>query len=237
MKSAYIQNERKQTLIFLSLAKKVEGVTLISKIRFDRGLLKYATASLIKSISMALVQFPALNCIVQYGTMSKLLYLDQVDARLVVAKNCRGVEGVYSFPIRNTEIKTVESIFNEIQEIKKTPLEQFPFYRQLQLLQRLPLFLGKLLMNLFLFKKENQAAFWGSFTVTSLGRNSHDVCIPISGSTFAFVLGSPKIMDDKQVECNLTMVFDHRVVDGLQASRVMNAIKENLISMQSGLQV
>lgn len=234
MKSIKVSNERKQTLIFLSLAKKVKAVTFVSKVSINKNAFKYITALLVKSISLAFKDYPHLNCMMQYGYFNRLLYLDKVSARLTVSKTEKNIEGVYSYMIDNSDNKTIGAIQDEIQKIKSIPLNQSPFYHQLQLLQKLPLIIGKLFVKLLLLQKKKQSALWGSFTLTSLGKDSQFACFPISGSTFTFTLGAPQVVDDKTYECNLVMVFDHRVLDGLQASRFLNKIKENLMFLQNG---
>lgn len=232
MKLTKISDERKQTLIFLSLASHVKPITFTSKVRFKKELFKFITPLLIKSVSLAFEYYPDLNCMMKHGSLNKVLCLDRIHARLTIVKKENDIDGVYSFVIKDSNKKTVSELKNEILKIKETPLQNFSFYNRFKLLQKLPLLIGKIVTNLLLLKKENQEELWGSFTVTSLGKNSPNLCIPISGSTFTFTLGASRNLDHDLCECNLTMVFDHRILDGLQASQFLNKIKEYFIKLQ-----
>ncbi|GAB7262110.1 hypothetical protein DaDZ19_37800 [Dickeya ananatis] len=92
-----------------------------------------------------------------------------------------------------------------------------------------------MLLRLAMLSPKLQAETWGSFTVTSLGKNGPDACIPISGSTFTFTVGVinervSRPSHDMAVSqvVNLTMVFDHRVLDGRLASEFLTRIKSNM---------
>jgi len=77
----------------------------------------------------------------------------------------------------------------------------------------------------------------GTFTITNLGGFGVDIFTPIINPPQTAILGVGKIMErakvvDKQIQVapimTLTLVFDHRVVDGAKAAQFLKEIKELL---------
>ncbi|KAA8995160.1 dihydrolipoamide succinyltransferase [Affinibrenneria salicis] len=235
MKLKRIAKERKQTLVFLELAKNVPGVTLVTEIAITKqGENKVnLTAALVKAISRAMQKCSDLNVQIKFGTRDRLLALDDISARITVEKQLNGVNGVYSCIIKDTDQKSLDQIHHELDEIKRSDVANDKRYALTRLIHRLPLFLSIYLSKLLLFFTRKQAAMMGSFTVTSFGERSQFFCVPISGSTFTFTLGNLKKRESQPTEAthyvaNLVMVFDHRVLDGMSASLFLNRIKNYL---------
>lgn len=236
MKLTRISKERKQTLIFLDLSKAVRGVTLITFLEISRHNLRYATAILIKAISEGMHAFPHLNSMVKYGSRQTLLCMHEINARLTISHMGENSKGsVFSHLLLNTDTKSVSEIYNEIALIKNESLKKSDVYQKIKLIQSLPLMVGKLLSKITLLNPRNQEKLFGSFAVTSLGKNSQKCLLPISGSTFSFNIGAPFREENGILSCNLVMVFDHRVLDGLEASMFLDKIKECFIRYEGCL--
>ncbi|WJY13464.1 2-oxo acid dehydrogenase subunit E2 [Pectobacteriaceae bacterium CE90] len=239
MKLQKVSKERNQTLSFLSISKNIPAITLIREVNVSHivksAKLGSMTAITIKAISDALAKFPDLNVMVKFGSSNTLICLNDISVRLTLEKTLNGVSGVYSRVIKNTDIKTVMDIEKALKEIKHENVKESEHYRKIRLIQQLPGFLAAILMKLALRSSKTQAETWGSFTVTSLGKNGPDMCIPISGSTFTFTLGAvsekPIVAGEEIVAAwvaNLVMVFDHRVLDGKLASQLLGQVKQNI---------
>ncbi|PQQ39271.1 2-oxo acid dehydrogenase subunit E2 [Photorhabdus laumondii] len=235
MKLTKTQDNRKQTLIFLDIAKGIKGVTFVTKINISPCKMSYATSVLIKSISEALKEFRHLNCMMKYGNSTRLINMEAINARLTISKEDESQEGIYTYTIENADNKSINNIYEEISSIKKEGLKKQTSYKKIRLIQKLPLFIGRLISKCLMFNPKNQASLFGSFTVTSFGKESQNLCIPISGSTFTFTLGCPEQTEKDTYSCNLVMVFDHRVLDGVEASRFLNKVKSNFMEYESTL--
>ena len=226
---------RKQTIIFLDIAKNIRGVTLVGEVRIKKTDIKYATPILIKAISEVLSSWPHLNCMVKIGSDHRLICMDEISARLTLSYDEeRGSSGVYSALLKNTDKLTIQEINNELVKIKSEKFKK-QIYKKFKLIQKTPVFWGKLLAKSILYFSPNmQKELFGSFTVTSFGKNSQHLCIPLSGSTFTFTLGAPKKNLADSYLLNLVMVFDHRVLDGLEASIFLEKIKNNFSFYTAG---
>lgn len=229
MRNKKIDKKRNQTLIFLELAKSVRSVVLIDEIKIPQRCLKYATSILIKSISNALDDNRDLNCMIKYGSDNNIIKSKIISARLTVSyENECSCSGVYSTIIKNTDKMSPIDIYRAVSEMKHKGLEKLDNYQKIKIIQKLPYLIAKWLAKfLFYFHPTIQQEFFGSFTVTSLGKKSIKMCIPISGSTFTFQLGYPQYLDNSDFLLNITMVYDHRILDGIQASDLLNKIKSN----------
>jgi pyruvate/2-oxoglutarate dehydrogenase complex dihydrolipoamide acyltransferase (E2) component len=102
-------------------------------------------------------------------------------------------------------------------------------------LNALPLILGRWLYGLVLDNLSKRQEIQGSFTVTSLGHSRVNGFFPISSTTLAFGVGEIKdsvvVVDGEMVirpMMRLSMVFDHRAIDGAMAADILNDIGEGL---------
>ncbi|MEI7344548.1 2-oxo acid dehydrogenase subunit E2 [Dickeya chrysanthemi] len=241
MKLLQVSRERRQTLSFLAISRGIPAITVIREIDVSRivasGQQRSMTAITIKAISEALRQFPQLNAMIKFGSDSTLICPDNISTRVTLEKVLNGVSGVYSRVIKNTDRLSVADIERALQQFKQEDAATSEHYRKIRLIQRLPPLLAGLLLRLAMLSPKLQAETWGSFTVTSLGKNSPDICIPLSGSTFTFTLGlinekwSRNAHEHEEAMlhvANLSMIFDHRVLDGRLASEFLAQIKSNM---------
>ncbi|AIR68250.1 2-oxo acid dehydrogenase subunit E2 [Dickeya fangzhongdai] len=239
MKLLKVSRERRQTLSFLAISRGIPAITVMREIDVSRivagGLQRSMTAITIKAISEALRQFPQLNAMIRFGSDSTLICPDNISTRVTLEKALNGVSGVYSRVISNTDRLSVADIERALRQFKQEDAATSEHYEKIRFIQRLPPLLAGLLLRLAMLSPRRQAETWGSFTVTSLGKNSPDACIPISGSTFTFTLG---LINEKLSRnshdvamshvANLSMIFDHRVLDGRLASEFLAQIKSNM---------
>ncbi|MEJ5075871.1 2-oxo acid dehydrogenase subunit E2 [Erwinia sp. MYb535] len=221
MKLSRINPSRKQTLVFLELSKNVKGVTLINQVNIDPIKMKMVTSILVKSISIVLQEHPDLNCMLKYGSHNKLIFPDEINARITSSEKN---QGVISFQVKNSDKKTIKEINDEIKQKKIQCGDKHDIDRKIMLIRKLPLWLGILFSKLALLVSDNQISIFSSFTVTSFGQQSQHVCIPISGSTFTFTMGAPFQNSQNGYQSHLVMIFDHRVLDGMQAASFLNDI-------------
>ncbi|ACS86102.1 2-oxo acid dehydrogenase subunit E2 [Musicola paradisiaca] len=239
MKLRQVSRERRQTLSFLAISKGIPAITVMREIDVSRivagGQQRSMTAITIKAISDALRQYPQLNAMIKYGSASTLICPDNISSRVTLEKSLNGVSGVYSRVISNTDRLPVADIDRALQQFKQEDAATSEHYEKIRFIQRLPPWLASLLLRLAMLSPKLQAQTWGSFTVTSLGKNGPDACIPLSGSTFTFTLGvinekpsrNPQDMAMSHV-ATLSMIFDHRVLDGRLASEFLAQIKSNM---------
>lgn len=236
---------RKHTLCFLDHARNNSPVSInvevdmtnIFNIRLNNTRHKkysYITY-LIYIISRVLTNNPKANSSFMPGILPKMIFYKSVYAKFIVDKIISGSRAIVSAVIPNSYKLTLEEIQSEVNYYKYNEFHSDKKYYAIRILHKLPLFIGKFLFGLFMNNAAKSAELQGSFTVTSLGHYPIDNFIPISSSTLTFGVGQVRkkaVVIEDLVEIKpmmtLTMVFDHRAIDGAEAAKILIQIKNSL---------
>ncbi len=239
------QNERKHTLCFLNYAKNNAPVTIVSEIdmtnifsyrdqRKDKYKLSYISF-FISEISKVISKNPIANSFYRSGIFPKIVSLEEVNAKFTIDRTISGSQAVVSAIIPNANKISLEEIQNKIHHYKNVNFYDEKDFNPIKILHKTPVWLGQLLFRAVMRRPSKASSLQGSFTITSLGHNPIDFFYPISGSTLTFGIGQIKdrVAEDKGVisikkTMFLTMVFDHRVMDGALASHLLTEIKNKL---------
>lgn len=162
------------------------------------------TAAVARASALALVQYPAFN-----GWLVDNSYEASRNVNLAVAVSTP--DGLVAAVVPQAETKTVVQLRDEIQELAESART------------------GRL---------AGARMLGGSFTISSLGRWGVDSFAPIISAPQVAILGVGRI--DKVAreatgggvrfasEMQLTLVFDHRANDGVEAAQLLAAIVANL---------
>ena len=163
-------------------------------------------AFIIKALAASLKEFPIFNCSIDDIENGKMTLKKYFHIGIAVDTP----HGLMVPKIRNANNKNISHISNELKEISDS------------------------CRNLKIDKKE---LFGGSMTITSLGS--------IGGSFFTPIINYPEVAiigvgrsEKKQKMINgnfqtrimlpLSLSYDHRIIDGAEAARFNNSLKENL---------
>jgi pyruvate dehydrogenase E2 component (dihydrolipoamide acetyltransferase) len=161
------------------------------------------TAILLQAVACALRRHPALNALMREGGIERV---PQVNLGLAVALD----EGLAVPVIREADGKTVETLAVESRELA------------------LQARAGKL---------PPKAYQGGTFTVTNLGMTGIDWFTPILNPPQVGILGISRVAERAVVRegrvlalpmTTLTLVFDHRAIDGYPAALFMQTLRELL---------
>ncbi|MFT6097479.1 MAG: pyruvate/2-oxoglutarate dehydrogenase complex dihydrolipoamide acyltransferase (E2) component [Arenicella sp.] len=236
---------RQHTLNFLSLAGKNAPVLLTAELDMSRVQLSregfkqqghsvsYITL-LMKSVSQVVAEFPLANSIFQSGFFNnKIVLFEKVVAKFVLDK----VDDSGQRLVATATVDDCDQLLElQIQQIldgyKRANYATSDLFAKVRKLNQLPLVVGRLLYRLMLMKASFRQSVQGSFTISSLGHQPINQFVPISANTLTFGAGSvsPKVVviDGKTQTLptmTLSMVFDHRVMDGALASEILTRIK------------
>ncbi|MEM1587611.1 MAG: dihydrolipoamide acetyltransferase family protein [Candidatus Bathyarchaeia archaeon] len=161
------------------------------------------TAFIVKAAAKALEEYPIFN-----STLDKeeIKIFEEINIALAIHTE----EGLITPVIKNSNKKSIVEISNNIKELTDKALQR---------------------------KLSIEEVTGGTFTITNLGLYDVEVFIPIINPPQTGILGIGKIKK-KPIVINdqilikpiaiLTLVFDHRVVDGVPAAKFLQKIK-NLI--------
>lgn len=146
-------------------------------------------------------------------------------AAMTFERDYRGEKGVFVSLLRNPETKSLTELDNWIRSRQQVDLEHCGNFRRILRTSRLPLPLRRLLWWLGLrWSGSLRARFWGTFCLTAtaaLGASAYQVRSPL---TTAIHYG----LWDRHKNLPFRLVFDHRVLDGANAARILQELEETL---------
>ncbi len=161
------------------------------------------TAFIVKAVAQALREFPELNSSL---IDSEIRIYDEISIAIAIHTK----EGLIAPVIHDADKKGLDEISSEIQRLTSLASEN----------------------------KFGVADLTGStFTVSNLGAYGVDSFVPVINPPNTAILGvgrivrKPVIIDDKidiRSLANISLVFDHRVVDGVPAAAFLSKIKQIL---------
>ena len=155
-------------------------------------------AFIIKALVNSLKKFPNFNCSIKDEESYELILKKYFHIGIAVDTE----HGLMVPKIRNADNKKIEDISIELKDISEK------------------------CRSLKIDKKE---FFGGSMTITSLGGIGGTFFTPIINPPEVAILGVGKIVErDKNLMLPLSLSYDHRVVNGADAARFCNDLKDNL---------
>ncbi len=241
--NAAVPKARRQTLYFLEKARENCPVYLSTAVdmravkthRDQAGETLSYISYLIFVIARVLTEIPAANFTAAGFFWPRLVPNKQIDAKFTLDKTINGTRAVVSTVLKHADNLSLREIQQTINYYRDTPFDDIKEFSKLRLLQRLPMPIGRWLYNRLFASVRQRQMLQGSFTVTSLGKSSIQLFLPMTSSTLAFGVGSilqqPVWENSQWQSCpqlTLSMVFDHRVIDGALAAELLERVKTQL---------
>lgn len=164
----------------------------------------------------------------------KLVYLDDIIISVLVEREIDGERVPEPISIMQAELKTVRQINNEIKAAKKMENQSLGSLSGIGWIRFIP----KILLKVFVRiadKSVRMAKRYGKVGVTSIGMFSKDAVwfIPHGSATVLITVGS---INKKVIEIDgkiiarehlcITASFDHNLIDGAPATRILNRFIE-----------
>jgi pyruvate/2-oxoglutarate dehydrogenase complex dihydrolipoamide acyltransferase (E2) component len=180
------------------------------------------THVLIKAVAQVLKQYPYLY---GYFDGKKIILQDKVKITLPVAEN-NHVEYVV---IESPELKSLKTIASEVKaEINHIRHGQGKFYLSLIKLYSFPRLIRYVGWN---NRAINIKFANGNFVITNFGSFNVKNGVPIISSPIVGILclGMAQINEmNKKIYLPVTLVFDHRPIDGSYGGNFLNSLKETI---------
>jgi len=176
---------------------------LISQLNAESPVKITVTAVILRALALSLREFPELNAAMREGGIERL---NDVNLGLAVSLP----QGLMVPVIRQADQRTIPQLAAAVQEVSLGARE------------------GKL---------PTRAYQGGSFTVSNLGMTAIDQFTPIINPPQVGIVGVSRTADrvvakNGQVTVapmmGLSLVFDHRAVDGYPAARFLSSLKQRL---------
>ena len=200
-----------ERLIYNNSIKKEDKITL--------------THVLIKAVSKALKQFPDLY---GYFDGEKVISSEIIKINLPVAEG-NHVEYVV---LENPNTKSLKEISDEVKfEVENISNDRGTFYLSLKKLFMLPAFVRSIVTSIPSVCIKSAYKSYGNFPITNFGSFGIKNGVPIISSPMIglLCLGAIQKTSDELTICNIlpvTLVFDHRPIDGAYGGKFLNCLKE-----------
>jgi pyruvate/2-oxoglutarate dehydrogenase complex dihydrolipoamide acyltransferase (E2) component len=234
---------RRQTYTFLNDARSTCHVFLMTSV--DATAIEKARASatgrlsvvslVVKATAAALADHPDARLVLSDGWRPRLHAVPGIHAKVLFDKLVDDQRCVVSGAITDVDDRSLEEVQDAVDTYKAADVDGRGPFKQVTILQRLPLPLGRLLYRLALRNPARRAEVNGTFSVTSVGQEPVQTILPMITGTLGFGVGrieDAPVVHEGRVEVRpvlpLSMAFDHRVLDGAAAAAVLGQVKANL---------
>lgn len=234
---------RRQTQAFLHDAKQTCHVYLMADVdatrmvaaREQTGGSVSIVSYIVKAAADILADVPEARAVLRGGRRPRLAAVEDVHAKVLFDKTVDGVRCVVSGTVPDPGASTVAEISDAIAVYKAAPVDSEGPFKQVRLLQRLPLWLGRLVYRAALRDPVRRARLQGTFAVTSVGQEHVRAIFPMIAGTLGFGVGrivtTPVVRDGEVAIApvlTLSLAFDHRVLDGALAAELLASVKARL---------
>ncbi len=205
------------------------------------------TAFVIKAVSLALLEYPALNSMILHIPFlgQKRIPLKEVTATVAVERVYRDVDRVFAGVIPDSSEQSLNDITRLLRHYARAPIEEVPSFRQFMAVARWARWLPRTMG--WLVRLPNWSSrLWrkfrgGCFTVTSPGKHGgFDQVLPPWPWPITLSFGAVKIrpwIEDDQVVARktmrLTLTVDRRLAHGALLTRFAEHLRTLLEQPQT----
>ncbi|MCC3704998.1 2-oxo acid dehydrogenase subunit E2 [Rouxiella badensis] len=235
--------QRQHTLLFLEQSHAYRPVSIDTDVemtevvrhRQQSGKRYSYLAYFIQAMAQVVAEYPAANSMLIGQLFPRLVTLGEVNAKFTLDKTVDEQRVVASAVVEGADQLSLTAIQARIDYFKTQEIASAEVFAPIRKIQKAPLLLGRLLFRLAMRRPEVKSRVQGSFTVTSLGGRAVTRFVPLPGSTLT--LGVGDITERAWVKnsqltvahaTTLTLVFDHRILDGAVSAEILSKIKNKL---------
>jgi pyruvate/2-oxoglutarate dehydrogenase complex dihydrolipoamide acyltransferase (E2) component len=234
---------RRQTYVFLEDARRTSHVYLMTKV--DAAGLREARAAtrrppsyvsyVVKATADVLAGYPDARAVLSGRRRPRLTVPAGIHAKVLFDKTVDGRRCVVSGTVPNVQDLGLDAVQETVERHKRAPVDEHGPFARIRRLQRLPLPVVRLLYRAMMRNPHRAAALQGTFAVTSIGHEPVDVILPLISGPLGLGVGhiepTPCVRDGEVVAApafTLSLVFDHRVLDGAMAAEILGGVKNRL---------
>jgi hypothetical protein len=145
-------------------------------------------------------------------------------AMLAVERVYQGEPSLFFARIKAPGQQTLPWLTTRIREFRDKPVERVSDFRMLVTMARIPWPFRRLVLWCLLNLSRSRGSRFGTFGITNVGALGARLIHPHAAVTTLLTFGP--IAEDGSVE--VTVIFDHRVVDGAAMARVLQRLEETL---------
>lgn len=176
-----------------------------------------------KAYSLVSVEFPALRRIFLDWPWPHLYEHHQPVANLVVSREVEGENWIFFAPIVAADLDSLSGLQGLVDHYQAEPVEVV-FKNQVRL-ARYPGFVRRTMWWLrFHFAPAKRIKRFGTFGLTTLAGQGVTIVDPRAPVTTTLTYGPL----DEMGRCQVTIAYDHRVMDGKEVADILSALEQTL---------
>jgi len=234
---------RKSIGQYVRLASRINPVSITAEVRAD-GLKEFCaervvtiTPVLMKLIADTAGQYPLMNALLARDIFfRKRIYIpDDVAVAVAIEKQHNGEFFVMTPVVSRVNRKSLSSLSRELEDLSHQPLERMPDIGLRLMLNMLPEFMQYLVLRVISRSARLSERFFGSIGLSNLGKYGVVDFLPVWVNTIVFGVGGileKPIADNGLIRLapvlHLTLSFNHCVLDGALAGRILAAVRERI---------
>jgi hypothetical protein len=148
-------------------------------------------------------------------------------ASIMVEREIDGEKVLFPARVKSPAERTLAEVIAEIELARTAPIGSIRHNRVILLVSRLPRFLRRMLWWIAFNRPRHRAHYAGTFGVSAVGHLGASILVPVSPLT-TFIGYGPFAADGT---VDITVGFDHRVMDGAVIARAMGMLEARLASV------
>jgi len=191
------------------------------------------TPILLKIIATVAKKYPLMNGIVSRSLLRKKIFVpDEVDISIAMEKNYKGETFVAIPVVRSVNEKSIKTIASEINYLSNLPYEKLPDIKPVLFFHKLPDFWKYWSLKFICRSPRVFKLFFGTIGFSNLGKFGITIASPTWVNNIVFGIGTieekPIVINgeiEKAPILHITMGFNHAVIDGAMAGRILSEVK------------
>lgn len=192
------------------------------------------TPILLKIIATAAKTYPIMNGILSRPFLRKKIFIPKdVDISIAMEKQYKEETFVAIPIIRSVNEKSIGTIASEINYLSSLPYQQLPDIKPVLFFHKMPEFCKYWTLKFICRFPHVFRLFFGTIGFSNLGKFGITIASPTWINNVIFVIGT---IEERQLVINgevekvpvlhITMGFDHAVMDGAMAGRILSEVKD-----------
>jgi hypothetical protein len=148
-------------------------------------------------------------------------------ASIMVEREVDGEKALFPARVKSPAERSLRDVVSDIELARTAPIGSIRHNRVILLVSRLPRFIRRALWWFAFNRPRHRAHYAGTFGVSAVGHLGASIVVPVSPLT-TFIGYGPFAADGT---VDITIGFDHRVMDGAVVARAMGLLEAKLANV------
>ncbi|MBI5529487.1 MAG: 2-oxo acid dehydrogenase subunit E2, partial [Deltaproteobacteria bacterium] len=211
--------------VYLSAVVNAEAIAAWMDEKKARGAPVPLTAILLKGLGLSVREHPEARTL-YYSPPPRLVRFDDCHVTIPVEREVEGERMVIFANVKDCDSRSIRDLTYELRKLRDAPIDEIPEFAWWVKMAKFPRLVRKAIYLPMQYFPAIRATGWGTFGLTNIGSAGVDDFLPLAAATVTFGVGALKerpVAENGLVVARktlaLTLMFDHRAIDGYPAAR------------------